>query len=68
MDQTRGRGQGKIAAELMTMGRRSWLGCEMHTFCGGAKAADLAPIIKELRAAGKTSLSAVAAGLNDALF
>jgi hypothetical protein len=31
-----------------------------------AKAADLAPIIKELRVAGKTSLSAIAAGLNDA--
>jgi len=26
---------------------------------------DLAPIIKELRAAGKTSLRAIAAGLND---
>jgi hypothetical protein len=38
----------------------------MHTFCGHAKAADLAPIIKELQAAGKTSLWAVAAGLNDA--
>jgi DNA invertase Pin-like site-specific DNA recombinase len=31
-----------------------------------AKAADLAPIIKELQAAGKTSLRAIAAGLNDA--
>ena len=40
----------------------------MHTFCGDAKAADLAPIIKELQAAGKMSLRAIAAGLNDALF
>src|SRR6516164_3872977 len=31
-----------------------------------AKAADLAPIIKELQAAGKMSLRAIAAGLNDA--
>jgi DNA invertase Pin-like site-specific DNA recombinase len=31
-----------------------------------AKAADLAPIIKELQAAGKTSLRAIAAGLNEA--
>jgi hypothetical protein len=31
-----------------------------------AKAADLAPIIKELQAAGRTSLRAIAAGLNDA--
>jgi hypothetical protein len=31
-----------------------------------AKAADLARIIKELQAAGKTSLRAIAAGLNDA--
>ena len=31
-----------------------------------ARAADLAPIIKELQAAGKTSLRAIAAGLNDA--
>jgi hypothetical protein len=30
-----------------------------------AKAADLAPIIAELQAAGKTSLRAIAAGLND---
>ena len=30
------------------------------------KAADLAPIIKELQAAGKTSLRAIAAGLNEA--
>jgi DNA invertase Pin-like site-specific DNA recombinase len=30
-----------------------------------AKAADLAPIIKELQAAGKTSLRAIAEGLND---
>ena len=30
-----------------------------------AKAADLAPIIKELQAAGKTSLRAIAAGLNE---
>jgi LTXXQ motif family protein/Recombinase len=31
-----------------------------------ARAADLAPIIKELKAAGKTSLRAIAAGLNEA--
>ena len=31
-----------------------------------ARVADLAPIIKELQAAGKTSLRAIAAGLNDA--
>jgi DNA invertase Pin-like site-specific DNA recombinase len=31
-----------------------------------AKAADLAPIIKELQAAGKTSLRAIATGLNEA--
>jgi hypothetical protein len=31
-----------------------------------AKAADLAPIIEELQATGKTSLRAIAAGLNDA--
>jgi DNA invertase Pin-like site-specific DNA recombinase len=31
-----------------------------------AKAADLAPIIEELRATGKTSLRAIASGLNDA--
>ena len=31
-----------------------------------ARAADLAPIIRELQAAGKTSLRAIAAGLNDA--
>ena len=31
-----------------------------------AKAADLAPIIKDLQAAGKTSLRAIAAGLNEA--
>jgi DNA invertase Pin-like site-specific DNA recombinase len=31
-----------------------------------ARAADLAPIIKELQAAGKTSLRAIAAGLNEA--
>jgi DNA invertase Pin-like site-specific DNA recombinase len=30
-----------------------------------AKAADLAPVIKELQAAGKTSLRAIAAGLNE---
>jgi hypothetical protein len=30
-----------------------------------ASAADLAPIIKELQAAGKTSLRAIAAGLNE---
>jgi hypothetical protein len=30
-----------------------------------ARAADLAPIIKELQAAGKTSLRAIAAGLNE---
>jgi DNA invertase Pin-like site-specific DNA recombinase len=30
-----------------------------------ARAADLAPIIKELQATGKTSLRAIAAGLND---
>ena len=30
------------------------------------KAADLAPIIKGLQAAGKTSLRAIAAGLNEA--
>jgi DNA invertase Pin-like site-specific DNA recombinase len=30
-----------------------------------ARLADLAPIIKELQAAGKTSLRAIAAGLND---
>jgi hypothetical protein len=30
-----------------------------------AKAADLAPIIAELQAAGKTSLRAIADGLND---
>ena len=33
---------------------------------GDARAADLAPIIKELQAAGKTSLRAIAAGLNEA--
>jgi Recombinase len=32
----------------------------------GAFCRDLAPIIKELQAAGKTSLRAIAAGLNDA--
>ena len=32
---------------------------------GGVRAADLAPIIKELQAAGKTSLRAIAEGLND---
>ena len=37
-----------------------------YGLAGDAKAADLAPIIKELRAVGKTSLSAIAAGLNDA--
>jgi DNA invertase Pin-like site-specific DNA recombinase len=31
-----------------------------------AKAADIAPIIKELQASGKTSLRAIAAGLNEA--
>jgi len=31
-----------------------------------ARAADLAPIIRELQAAGKTSLRAIAAGLNEA--
>ena len=31
-----------------------------------ARAADLAPIIKDLQAAGKTSLRAIAAGLNEA--
>jgi DNA invertase Pin-like site-specific DNA recombinase len=31
-----------------------------------AKAADLAPVIKELQAAGKTSLRAIAEGLNEA--
>ena len=31
-----------------------------------AKAADIAPIIKELQAAGKTSLRAIATGLNEA--
>jgi DNA invertase Pin-like site-specific DNA recombinase len=31
-----------------------------------AKAADLAPIIEDLQAAGKTSLRAIAAGLNEA--
>jgi hypothetical protein len=30
-----------------------------------ARAADLAPIIKQLQAAGKTSLRAIAAGLNE---
>jgi DNA invertase Pin-like site-specific DNA recombinase len=30
-----------------------------------ARAADIAPVIKELQAAGKTSLRAIAAGLND---
>ena len=36
-----------------------------YGLAGDAKAADLAPIIKELRAAGKTSLRAIAAGLNE---
>ena len=43
----------KLAAE--TLQRRT-----------AARVADLAPIIKELQAAGKTSLRAIAAGLNDA--
>jgi hypothetical protein len=42
------------------------MGVEALRARADAKAANLAPIIKELRAAGKTSLSAIAAGLNDA--
>jgi hypothetical protein len=42
------------------------MGVEALRSRADAKAADLAPIIKELRAAGKTSLSAIAAELNDA--
>jgi len=41
------------------------MGVEALRARADAKAADLAPIIKELRAAGKTSLRAIAAGLNE---
>jgi hypothetical protein len=33
--------------------------------CAAARAADIAPIIAEVQAAGATSLRAIAAGLND---
>ena len=42
------------------------MGVEALRARADARAADLAPIIKELQAAGKTSLRAIAAGLNDA--
>ena len=42
------------------------MGVEALRARADAKAADLAPIIKELQAAGKTSLRAIAAGLNEA--
>jgi DNA invertase Pin-like site-specific DNA recombinase len=41
------------------------MGVEAQRARADAKAADLAPIIKELQAAGKTSLRAIAAGLNE---
>jgi hypothetical protein len=42
------------------------MGVEALRARADAKAADLAPIIKELQVAGKTSLRAIAAGLNEA--
>ena len=42
------------------------MGVEALRARADAKAADLAPIINELWADGKTSLRAIAAGLNDA--
>jgi hypothetical protein len=42
------------------------MGVEALRARADARAADLAPIIKVLQAAGKTSLRAIAAGLNDA--
>jgi DNA invertase Pin-like site-specific DNA recombinase len=41
------------------------MGVEAQRARAEAKAADLAPIIKELQAAGKTSLRDIAAGLNE---
>jgi hypothetical protein len=37
---------------------------ECHREAGGSRAADLAPTIKQLQAAGNTTLRALAAGLN----
>jgi hypothetical protein len=41
------------------------MGVEALQARADAKAADLAPVIKELQAAGKTSLRAIAEGLNE---
>jgi hypothetical protein len=42
------------------------MGLEAMQARANAKAADLTPIIRELKATGKTSLRAIAAGLNEA--
>jgi DNA invertase Pin-like site-specific DNA recombinase len=50
---------------FMPTARMRKLAAEAMRARSEARAADLAPIIKELQAAGKTSLRAIAAGLND---
>ena len=54
-----------IANAVMPRKKARAMGVQALRSRADAKAADLAPIIKELRAAGKTSLRAIAAGLND---
>jgi hypothetical protein len=53
-----------MSASMPTVRMRK-LSAEARQERTGARAADLAPIIKELQAAGKTSLRAIAAGLNE---
>jgi DNA invertase Pin-like site-specific DNA recombinase len=50
---------------FMPTARMSKLSAEARQARSEARAADLAPIIKELQEAGKTSLRAIAAGLNE---
>jgi DNA invertase Pin-like site-specific DNA recombinase len=53
----------RAGAKLTAKARMA--GCKARKESADAKAADLAPIIKELQAAGATSLRAIAAGLNE---
>jgi hypothetical protein len=60
------RGWGAMTDTLRSSKTRACMAVEAVQARADAKVADLALIIKELQAAGKTTLRAIAGGLNDA--